>query len=69
MKTYNVSFKMNQEDYENLLSIVHQYYVKCKFDSQCRLDLNDAEKAWYNRHGDYIKKEILDKIINGTQSN
>lgn len=68
MKTLTVSFEMDQQDYENLLSIVHEDYVKCKFDSQCRLDLNDAEKAWYSKHGDYVKKQILDKIIKGTQS-
>lgn len=68
MKTFTVSFEMDQQDYENLLSIVHEYYVKSKFDSQCKLDLNDAEKAWYSKHGDYVKKHILDKLINGKQS-
>ena len=62
-----VSFEMNQEDFDNLTSILHKYVVKYKFDVQTNSAYNEAEKEWFARHSDYVQKEILDKIILGIQ--
>lgn len=68
MKTFTVSFQTNQEDFDNLLSIVHEYYVKYRFESKTDPDKTENELAWCLQHGDYVKKHILDKLINGKQS-
>lgn len=58
---------MDLTDLENLLSIVHKDVVKYKYESQTNLDLSKAERDWMKKHGDYIEKDILNKIVAGIQ--
>lgn len=60
-----VSFEMNQEDFENLTSIIHDYIVKHKYESQLEEGYSKIEKDYRVKHADYVQTDILDKIIQG----
>jgi hypothetical protein len=62
-----VSFEMNEEDFDNLVSILHEYVVKHKFDIQTDSTYSKEEKEWHTKHADYVQYEIVDKIIRGIQ--
>lgn len=62
-----ISFEMDALDFQNLTCIIHDAVVKYKFDSQTDLTMNQAEKDWMKRHGEYIETAILNKIIAGVQ--
>lgn len=62
---YKVSFEMDLQDFENLTMMIHEQVVKFKYASQTDENLSKAEKNWHKKHGDYIEKDILNKIING----
>ena len=58
---------MNQEDFDNLTSILHNYVVKHKLEMQLDSTYKTSEKEWFVKHANYVQKEILDKIIRGIQ--
>lgn len=62
-----VSFDIPLEDYENLMSILQKYIRKYKYETQIDHSFTTAEKEWFVKHADYVQKEILDRIIDGTE--
>jgi hypothetical protein len=58
---------MSQEDFSNLTGILHDYIVKYTYESQMNNKFDDDQRAWFKRHGEYVKTEILDKLISGVQ--
>lgn len=60
-----ISFEMDATDFENLLSIISKDVFKYKCEAQLDLSLSQAEKDWMKKHGEYIQKSILNKIIKG----
>lgn len=60
-----VSFEMGIGDLDNLLDILQNYVVKYKYEPHTNPDLSKAEIDWMVKHGNYVEKEILNKIIQG----
>jgi hypothetical protein len=58
---------MNEEDFDNLASILHDYVVKHEFDTQTDSNYSKEEKEWHKKHAKYVQKEILEKILKGIQ--
>lgn len=63
--TVKVTFEMDEQDFENLTSIIHSHIVKHQYDAPTNLEYTKAEIAWHVRHGKYVQKHILDKILAG----
>ena len=62
-----VSFEMNQEDFDNLVSILHKHVVKYKYDVPLDSSYSEAEIVWFEKHANYVQRDIIDKIILGIQ--
>ena len=62
-----VSFEMNQEDFDNLVSILHDYFVKHKYEIPLESTHSSDQKEWHINHADYVQRDIIDKIILGIQ--
>jgi len=60
-----VTFEMDEEDFENLTSIIQAYVVKHKYEASTDDKFTKQEKDWLVRHSDYVKEKILDKILSG----
>jgi hypothetical protein len=56
---------MDEVDFENLTSIIHDSVVKHKYDAPTNDSLTKPEIDWHVKHGEYVEKEILKKIIAG----
>lgn len=60
-----VSFKMDAVDFENLTSLIHDSVVRYKYESKTNDSLTKSEIDWRVKHGNYIEKNILNKILKG----
>lgn len=60
-----ISFEMDATDFYNLLSIISKDVFKYTCEAQLDLSLSKAEKDWMKKHGKYVQKSILNKIIKG----
>ena len=60
-----ISFEMDDEDFDTLITILHGYVVKHKYEFP--LECSEDVAKWHKKHGDYVQKDILDKVIKGIQ--
>jgi hypothetical protein len=60
-----ISFEMDDEDFDNLVTILHDYFVKHKFEIQTCSTYSKEQKDWHSKHADYVQTNIIDKIIRG----
>lgn len=58
---------MDDLDYQNFLSILHHEVIKFKLESQLDMSMSQAEKDWMKRHGEYIERDIFNKVVAGTK--
>ncbi len=63
--TVKVTFEMDEQDFENLTSIIHSHIVKHQYDAPLSGVATEAEIKWHVSHGKYVQKHILDKILAG----